>query len=138
MNCRTNVIAVLAAAVLFVLPLAAQQQPAPKPDYAPLIGVWALEVNAGGEYYYLTLEFKLTEGKITGALSEQNGAFTNVPASNIEWDNTVLKFDFKSPTPPDGAERLIKSEFKSVGGKLEGMMTIPEMGMSVPATGTKK
>jgi hypothetical protein len=117
---------------------AAADQAAPKPDYNPLLGSWALEVNAGGEYYYLTLDFKMTEGKFEGAVSEQSGAFSNVALANIVWDNTTLKFDFKSPTPPDGAERLIKSEFRYADGKLAGMMTIDELGMSVPVTGAKK
>jgi hypothetical protein len=141
MNFKARILGVLAVAAFITLPLGAQQaaqQPAPKPDFSKLVGTWALEVNAGGEYYYLTLEFKLTEGKFEGFMSEQSGIFSNVPVSNIEWDNTFLKFDFKSPTPPDGVERMIKSEFKFADEKLAGMMTIPDLGMSVPVTGTKK
>jgi len=137
MTLRRIGITVLAVAVSAALPLAAGQAPA-KPDYAPLLGGWALEVDAGGEYYYLTLEFKLVEGKIEGALSEQNGIFGNLPVANIEWDGTTLKFDFKSPTPPDGVERPVKSEFKYADGKLAGAMSIPDLGMSVPVAGAKK
>jgi hypothetical protein len=137
---KTTILAFAGAAVLFLaaLPMAAQQPPAAKPDFGPLVGIWALEINAGGEYYYLTLDFKLVEGKLEGAMSEQNGTFTNLPVRNVEWDNAVLKFDFMSPTPPDGVERQIKTELKLAEGKLEGTMTIPDLGMTVSVSGSKK
>ncbi|MBM3310025.1 MAG: hypothetical protein FJY80_00800 [Candidatus Aminicenantes bacterium] len=137
MNRKTMAFVAMAVVLSMAGPAAARQA-APKPDYKPLLGSWALEVNAGGEYYYLTLDFKMAEDKFEGAISEQNGAFSNVALANIEWDGTTLKFDFNSPTPPDGVERLIKSEFKLAEGKLAGMMTIADLGMSVPVTGTKK
>jgi hypothetical protein len=116
------------------LPLSAQTKPAPD----KLLGVWALEVNAGGENYYLTLEFKITSDKLEGALSEQSGMFTNVPLSAIEWDGTVLKFACKVPTPPDGTERGTKSEMKLQDGKLAGTITIEDMGLTAAMTATKK
>ncbi|MBM3293730.1 MAG: hypothetical protein FJY82_04310 [Candidatus Aminicenantes bacterium] len=137
MTLRRIGFALLAVAVSTALPLAAGQAPA-KPNYGPLLGLWAIEVDAGGEYFYLTLEFKLVEGQCEGALSEQGGFFSQLPVADIDWDGTTLKFDFKSPTPPDGVERQVKSEFKYAEGKLAGMMTIPDLGMSVPATGAKK
>jgi hypothetical protein len=115
-----------------------QNPPKPKVDYTPLVGQWALQIDAGGEYYFLVLELKLNAGKLEGQLSEQNGLFTNAPLSNIEFDGEALKFDAKTPTPPDGAERLLKTEVKLVADKLEGMITIVEMNLSVPLTGTKK
>jgi len=115
-----------------------QNQPKPKVDYAPLVGQWTLQIDAGGEFYFLVLELKLNAGNIEGQLSEQNGLFTKAPLSNIEFDGQVLKFDTKTPTPPDGAERLIKTEAKLVAGKLEGAITIVEMNLSAPLTGTKK
>lgn len=115
-----------------------QNQPKPKVDYTPLVGQWALQIDAGGEYYFLVLELKLNAGKLEGQLSEQNGLFTNAPLSNIEFDGQALTFDTKTPMPPDGAERLIKTEVKLVAGKLEGMLTVVEMNLSVPLTGTKK
>ena len=115
-----------------------QNQPKPKVDYAPLVGLWTLQIDAGGEYYFLVLELKLNAGKLEGQLSEQNGIFSNAPLTNIEFDGEALKFDTKTPTPPDGAERIIKTEAKLVAGKLQGAITIAEMNISAPLTGTKK
>jgi len=125
----------LSAAFLLVGSLSAQKKPA-APD--KLLGSWALEVNAGDALYYLSLDLKLTEGKLGGVLSEQNGIFTNVPLTEIEWDGTTLKFMANTPTPPDGAVLPIKTELKLVDGKLAGTITIVEMGMTAPVAGTKK
>jgi hypothetical protein len=103
-----------------------------------ILGAWLLEVDAGGEYYYLTMELKLKEGKLDGLLGEQNGMITNVPLTEIEWDGETLKFMAKTPTPPDGAERPLKFELKFAEGKLDGTITIVEMGMTAPVKGTKK
>ena len=116
------------------LSLAAQNKPAAD----TLVGAWAVEVNAGGENYYLTLAFKVTEGKLEGALSEQSGMFTNIPLTAIEWDGATLKFGCKIPTPPDGTERGTKSEMKYQDGKLTGTITIEDMGMTASMTATKK
>jgi len=124
--------------LVVLIALAAPAQETKKVDYGPLLGIWTLEVEAGGEFYYLTLELKLVEGKLEGGLSEQNGLFTNTPISNVEFDGQTLKFDSKAPTPPDGAERIIKTEVKLVDNKLQGMITIADLGMSVALTGTKK
>jgi hypothetical protein len=127
--------AVLVAAIVV---LAAGLTAQVKPDPAPLLGQWLLQVDAGGEAYFLPLEVKLVEGKLTGALSEQSGMFTNLPMANMTWDGTLLKFEGKLPTPPDGAERLCKFEFKLDQGKLAGTIAIEEMGMTAPTTGVKK
>jgi hypothetical protein len=126
---------VLAAfALALIVPAPAQQ----KPDLGKVAGSWALEVNAGGEFYYLTLDLKVTAGKLDGVLGEQNGMFKDVPLANVAFDGTTLKFDVKIPTPPEGTERLVKSEMKLAGPKLEGVMTVVEMGMSVGVSGVKK
>jgi hypothetical protein len=130
------IVVVLAVAAVLSLGLALAAQTKPSPD--KLIGSWAVEVNAGGENYYLTLTFKATDGKLEGALSEQSGMFTNVPLTNIEWDGTVLKFACKIATPPDGTERATKSEMKHQDGKLTGTITIEDMGMTASMTATKK
>jgi len=124
--------------LLVLIALAAPAQETKKVDYGPFLGIWTLEVDAGGEFYYLTLELKLVQGKLEGGLSEQNGMFTNTPISNVEFDGQTLKFDSKTPTPPDGAERVIKTEVKLVDKKLLGMITIADLGMSAALTGTKK
>jgi hypothetical protein len=124
----------LAIVLALGLPLAAQDKPASD----KLVGSWAVEVNAGGENYYLTLAFKVTDGKLEGGLSEQSGMFTGVPLTAIEWDGAVLKFACKIPTPPDGTERGTKSEMKYLDGKLIGTITIEDMGLTASMTATKK
>ena len=86
----------------------------------------------------MTLDLKVKDGKLEGGLSEQNGMFKDVPLTNIEFDGTTLKFDGKIPTPPDGAERLVKTEMKLAAGKLEGVLTLPDMGLTAGVTGVKK
>ena len=128
--------AVLAAAVLLalVLPAPARQ----KVDLNKVAGAWSLEVNAGGEFYYLTLDLRVKDGKLEGGLSEANGMFKDAPLASIEFDGATLKFEVKVPTPPDGAERLVKTEMKLAAGKLEGMLTIADMGLAAAVTGAKK
>jgi hypothetical protein len=124
--------------LVFALAVPAQNPPQKKVDHSKIIGLWALEVDAGGEYYYLILELKLEAEKLGGGLSEQNGMFKDVPLSNIEFDGQTLKCEAKTPTPPDGAERLIKIEVKLVDNKLEGLITVPDLSVSAGVSGTKK
>lgn len=127
---------VLATAALLALVLAAPAQQ--KVDLNKVAGAWSLEVNAGGEFYYLALDLKVKDGKLEGGLSEANGMFKDAPLASIEFDGTTLKFDVKIPTPPDGTERLVKTELKLVAAKLEGMLTIADMGLTAAVTGVKK
>jgi hypothetical protein len=135
-SAKTTLCAV-ALAVFLVAGLPAQTAQTAKPDPAPLLGQWLLEVNAG-ESYMLPLALKLVEGKLAGTLSEQSGMFTDVPLTDLTWDGTTLKFGAKIPTPPDGSERPIKAEFKIDQGKLVGTLSIEDLGMAVPVAGTKK
>ena len=127
---------ILFAAVALAAP--GQTPPQAKVDYSKVVGDWALEVNAGQEFYYLPLLLRLKDGKLEGTLSEQNGMFKDTPLTAIEFDGQVLKFEAKTPTPPDGAERPIKFDLKLTTAKLEGLVKIEDLGMSVPVTGVKK
>jgi hypothetical protein len=126
-------------ALLFLLglvwPAAGQGQ---KPNYDKIVGTWSLEVSAGNEFYYLTLELTVNEGKLGGKLSEQNGMFKDAPLLETAFDGQTLKYSVKIPIPPDGAERLVKSEMKLADNKLDGTLSIEDMAMTVPVTGTKK
>jgi DNA-binding beta-propeller fold protein YncE len=116
--------------------LPAQNQAAP--DYGKILGTWDVEVNADGEFYYLTMNIEKSEEGLKGTVSESTGAFSDVPLKEIQYDGQSLKFQFTSPTPPDGLERLVKADFKIGDNKLEGTMAVEDMGISVPATATKK
>jgi len=108
------------------------------PDYGKVLGSWDVEVNADGEYYYLVLSIEKSEEGLKGKISESTGAFSDVPLKEIQYDGQTFKFQFTSPTPPDGLERVVKAEFKVGDNKLEGIITLEDMGLSVSATATKK
>lgn len=108
------------------------------PDYGKIIGEWDIEVTADGEYYYLSMKMEKAETGLKGTISESTGGFTDVPLANIKFDGQTLYFEFTSPTPPDGNERLIKAELKVGDNKLDGTLTVEELGISASATATRK
>jgi len=118
---------------------AAFAQDKPKVDYAPMVGTWNLEMDMQGNVFVIILDLKLDEkGQLTGTFVDQMGMMPVAPVSNAEFDGTTFKADVKAQTPPDGAERILKIEAKLAEGKLTGSLNIPDMGMSLPFTGTKK
>lgn len=108
------------------------------PDYSIILGEWDVEVDADGEYYYLSLTLEKSNGELKGTISESQGTFEDVPLSEIEFDGGTLSFEFNAPTPPDGYERLVTAEFEVDDNTLEGFFTIEDLGMSAQATATRK
>lgn len=109
-----------------------------EPSRAKVLGTWDVEVTAEGQSYFLTMVLNEADGQFTGKVSEQNGVFTDVALSSLSYDGTALTFEFNCPTPPDGAERLVQATFGWTGEALEGSVTIPDLGMTVPAKAAKK
>jgi hypothetical protein len=109
-----------------------------KADNGNIIGVWKVEIDAGEQFYYLTLVLKVSEGKFEGTVSESTGYFTDVPLSNIYYDGENLRFEFTAATPPDGLARLVKAEFKVGVDKLEGTVSVPDIQAEVPATAARE
>lgn len=109
-------------------------------DQSKLIGDWQMVVEAEGQYFYLYLSFKETEGKLEGTISEASGFFTNLPLTNLKLEADRLTFDFTAPTPPDGLARLVSADLKIAADyeKMEGSLIIPDLGISASATVTKK
>jgi hypothetical protein len=107
-------------------------------DYGKILGNWEIEVDADGEYYYLTLILKMSDGELEGAISESTGYFSDVPLSDIEYDGTNLRFEFTAPTPPDGYERVVRTEFEVGDNTLEGTMNLDDLGVSALATGKRE
>jgi hypothetical protein len=107
-------------------------------DYGKILGNWEIEVDADGEYYYLTLILKMSDGELEGAISESTGYFSDVPISDIEYDGTNLRFEFTAPTPPDGYERVVRTEFEVGDNTLEGTMNLDDLGVSALATGKRE
>jgi len=133
MNGRIHLIAALAALLISSSGIAQE-----KVDNSAILGVWKIEVDADGQYYYLIMQLKEASGKLEGTVSESEGTFTDRELENEAFDGTSLSFEFNSPTPPDGLERLVKAEFKLVEGKLDGTIAVPAMGVTVRATATKE
>ena len=114
-------------------------QDKPKVDYAPMLGTWTLEMDMQGNVFAMTLDLKLDEkGQLTGTFVDQQGMMPVAPVYNTEFDGTTFKADVKAQTPPDGAERILKIEAKLAEGKLTGSLNVPDMGMALPFTGSKK
>jgi hypothetical protein len=129
-------IAFLAAGLIAA---AASAQEKPKVDFSPLVGSWTLEMDMQGNALFMTLDLKLDEkGALAGTLTDQMGMMPPAPVSNAEFDGQAFKADVKAQTPPDNAERILKLEGRLDEGKLLGVLNVPDMGFSLPFTGTKK
>lgn len=108
------------------------------PDYGKILGDWEVEIDAEGEYYYLSMSIEKTNGELKGTISESTGFFVDVPLEEIQYDGKALNFEFTAPTPPDGMERVLSGEFEVGDDKLEGFINIPDLGMTVTATATRE
>lgn len=107
-------------------------------DTAKIVGDWKMEVDAGGEYYYLSFSVREEAAKLSGAISEESGSFADVKMEKLEFDGQKFLFEMTVPTPPDGLENLVKGNFELKEGKLEGTLTIEELGIIGYSTCTKK
>lgn len=103
-----------------------------------VVGEWNLEIDAGGEFYYLNMSIEKANEGLRGTISEESGYFQDLALSNIVFDGEMLKFEFTAPTPPDDYERLVKAEFKVGENSLEGYMSAEDLGLTVSATATRK
>jgi hypothetical protein len=103
-----------------------------------IVGDWSMEVDAGGEYYYLSFTIQEENGSLSGKISEEAGTFIDVKMEKIEFDGQKFRFEMTIPTPPDGAENLVKGDFELLEEKMEGTLTIEEFGMTAFATCTRK
>ncbi len=106
-------------------------------DYSKVIGDWEIELDAEGEYFYLSMAVKEEEGKLAGTISEASGFFVDVPITDIIYDGDNFNFLFTAPTPPDGMERIIKGEFMVQTDKMEGFIIVDDLGISAPAMGER-
>lgn len=107
-------------------------------DYDKILGSWDMEVDAGGEYFYLSFTIEKADEGLKGSISESSGFFSDVPLENIEYEGTNLRFEMNIPTPPDGYQNLVKADLELVEERLEGTLTVESLGVSASATATKK
>jgi hypothetical protein len=136
---RGNILAAVVIGLIFVgfclAPHVNGQDPV---DYTEILGEWNMEVDAGGEYFYLSFSIEKSDEGMKGAISESSGFFSDVSLENIEFDSTNLSFEMKIPTPPDGYENLVKATLELIEGKFEGTLSVESLGISAAATATKK
>jgi hypothetical protein len=107
-------------------------------DLKKILGDWNMEVDAGGEFYYLSFTIEKTDGELSGKISESSGFFSDIPLENIEFDGTNLSFEMTIPTPPEGYENLVKAELELVEERLEGMLTVESLGASASVVAVKQ
>jgi hypothetical protein len=107
-------------------------------ETAKILGRWDMEVDAGGEFFYLSFSLEKTGEGIKGMISEASGFFSDVPLQDIRFDGQNLSFEMNIPTPPDGYENLVKSTLALKEGKLGGILSVEALGISAGATATKK
>lgn len=103
-----------------------------------VLGIWDVEVTADDQSYFLTMVLNEKDGQLAGTISEQNGVFSDVALSSLNYDGKTLTFEFTCPTPPDGMQRLLQVTFAWDNAALDGSITIPDLGMMVPAKAAKK
>jgi hypothetical protein len=136
---KKNLSRFLSLSIVFVLSLCLTGAYPPQvKDAAKIVGDWKMEVDAGGEYYYLSFSVREEAGKLSGTISEESGSFADVKMEKLEFDGQKFLFEMTVPTPPDGLENLVKGNFELKEGKLEGMLTIEELGIIGYSTCTKK
>jgi hypothetical protein len=107
-------------------------------DNSKIIGTWELELDAGGEFYYLTMIIAEESGVLKGMFSESTGYFSDIPFTKIEFEEDLLILECEAPTPPDGMERLIDSEFIIGEDTLEGTITVDAIGLTAAVTGKRE
>jgi hypothetical protein len=125
---------VIAVAALAVPGTASAQE---KADSAKIVGTWTIDVYAGEANYTLSLAVSEENGQLAGKISESMGSFSDVAVSDVFYDGDIFRFSFMSPTPPDGASRNIKAEFKVGADKLDGTLNVPDLEVSVEAKATR-
>lgn len=98
-----------------------------QPDFSKVIGAWKVEVYAGDTTYYLNLVVTEESGQLVGKISESMGSFAGIAISDIFYDSVAFRFDFISPTPPDGLSRTVKADYKVGKDEMSGTVNVPDL-----------
>jgi len=125
------------AAAALTLSFAASAMAQEKADTAKIVGAWKIEVYAGNQTYYLNLVVSEDSGQLAGKISESMGSFTDVAISDIFYDSATFRFNFISPTPPDGLSRTVKAEFKVGTDAMGGTISVPDLDVITDAKATR-
>jgi len=124
----------VAVFVLVSVPSALSQE---KADTAKVVGSWNVEVYAGDQTYALKLVVSEEQGQLAGKVSESMGTFTDVAISEVFYDGVSFRFNFVSPTPPDGLSRTVKADFKVAEGSMDGVINVPDLEFTADAKATR-
>jgi hypothetical protein len=108
-----------------------------KADTTKVVGVWKIEVYTGDATYVLSLVVSEEQGQLAGKVSESMGSFTDVAISDIFYDSVSFRFNFVSPTPPDGLARTVKADFKVGADTMGGTVSVPDLDVVVDAKATR-
>lgn len=114
-----------------------QQNAAPKPDKAKILGDWSLEIDAGGMIVSLAMVIGETEGKLSGKVSEQNGMFTDAALNNLEYTGAELSGEISVPSPPDGAVKVWAIRLNVGEETVDGSIANADTGMSAAIAGKR-
>ena len=126
----------IALTVVLILPFSQASQE--KADPGKILGTWKVEVFAGDTTYSLSLVVSETQGELAGKISESMGSFSDVAISDIFYDGEIFRFNFISPTPPDGLSRTVKAEFKVGLDTMDGVISVPELDVTTEAKATRE
>ncbi|MBN1273113.1 MAG: hypothetical protein JXB26_12660 [Candidatus Aminicenantes bacterium] len=107
-------------------------------EQTDITGVWDMEIDADGEYYYLTMTVKKGEKGLQAFVSEANGMFTDITVSELKYEGENLSFVIVVPTPPDGAERRVDFALVVSGESMSGTINITDLQMIADVTCTKQ
>jgi len=125
------------AAAVIALSFAASAMAQEKADTAKVVGAWKIEVYAGDQTYNLSLVVNEENGQLAGKISESMGSFTDIAISDIFYDSVTFRFNFVSPTPPDGLSRTVKADFKVSADSMGGIISVPDLDVTTDAKATR-
>jgi hypothetical protein len=128
----------LVLGLFFLALLAPSPASQEKPDHGKILGTWKIEVYAGDQTYVLSLIMTEPQGQLEGKISESMGGFADVAIEEISFDGEIFRFNFASPTPPDGMTRTVKAEFKVGADTMEGTVIVPDMDVTADAKATRE
>lgn len=105
---------------------------------ADMVGSWTGLATLEGESEpnELTLVLKLEDGKLTGHISDQYGAFNENPIEEVALEKDSFNFTVKAEAPQ--GTMTIKFTMTVEGESMEGTLEIEEMGAAGTWEATKQ
>ncbi|MFW6128983.1 MAG: hypothetical protein ACOC6P_01905, partial [Candidatus Aminicenantaceae bacterium] len=92
-------------------------------DFNKVTGDWDMEIDAQGEYFYLSFFIEKIGDGLRGTISDDgSGMFTDVELADLEYNGQYLTFVFTVPTPPDGMERPVRAELEVSSDEMAGYL----------------